>query len=250
MSQWTTTTTKQVWFFKTLVCRKTTWFTRGRRARPTSAARPSAWSRRGRCCGSGRRSGAGAGVRTASWPWLRIWTGSPPRQSSRAGAGADPRCRPSAAPWGRSGPGRRPLDTEGEARWRLRHCGDPTPYRTVANTVGWTVLFWLDFMSFWFRLTFYLKVSCSVCLLFCFTSCVNLVFTLLWLSSTIPASRVCLELWKEYIDKYRNTCESQNIKDICKWHWSEKWLWTSWNQSFHTCDQNQTLVQYLVDEVT
>lgn len=87
--------------------------TRGRRARPTSAARPSAWSPPGRCCGSGRRSGAGVGVRRASWPGPRILTGSPPRRRSRACAEGDPRCKPSAGPERRSGWGQRPLGTGG-----------------------------------------------------------------------------------------------------------------------------------------
>lgn len=97
--------------------------TRGRRARPTSGAPPSAWSPSGRCCGSGRRSGAAVDVRRASWPWLRIWTGSPPQQRSTACAEVDPRCKPSAAPEGRSGSGQRPLGKDGEAvsqAWLLR----------------------------------------------------------------------------------------------------------------------------------
>lgn len=76
-----------------------------------NAAQPLAWSQHGRCCGSGRRSGAAVGVRRASWPWLQILTGSPPRQHSRACAEGDPRCKPSAGPEGRSGRGPTSLGT-------------------------------------------------------------------------------------------------------------------------------------------
>lgn len=80
-----------------------------------NGAQPLAWSQPGRCCGSGRRSGAAVGVRRASWPWLQIWTGSPPRQHSRACAEDDPRCKPSAGPEGRSGRGLTSLGTGAEA---------------------------------------------------------------------------------------------------------------------------------------
>jgi len=83
--------------------------THGRRARSTSGARLWAWSPPGRCCGSGRRSAAGVGVRRASRPWLRTWTGSPPRPRSRACAEVDPRCKQSAGPEERPGPGQRSL---------------------------------------------------------------------------------------------------------------------------------------------
>lgn len=91
----------------------TLYVTRDRRATPTSGARLWAWSRPGRRCGSGRRSGAAAGVRMASWLWPQTWTGSPPRRRSRACAEDGPRCRPSAPPGRRSGRGRRRLDAQG-----------------------------------------------------------------------------------------------------------------------------------------
>lgn len=135
--------------------------TRGRRARPTSGARPWAWSRPGRCCGSGRRSAADVGVRTASWPWLQTGTDSPPQRRSRACAEDDPRCKPSAAPEERSGWGQRPLGGEGGAghssmrfsRWikMTLHDGKHFLHPTLRQ-VKWTFLIlsqvrWNDFTS-------------------------------------------------------------------------------------------------------
>ena len=84
----------------------------GSRATPRSVCQLWAGSQTGRCCGSGRRSAAGVGVRRASWPWLQTLTGSPPQQHSRACAEDDPRCKLSAGPEGRPGPGQRPLRTQ------------------------------------------------------------------------------------------------------------------------------------------
>lgn len=83
--------------------------TGGTRARPRSAGRPWVGSRRGRCCGSARRSAAGAGARRASWPCAPSWRGSSPRPRSTACAAAGPRCTPSPAPAAHAAAGRRRL---------------------------------------------------------------------------------------------------------------------------------------------
>lgn len=87
--------------------------TGGTRARPRSGGQPWGGNRRGRGCGSGRRSGAVGGVRRASWPGGPSWPGSFPRRRSTACAAAGPRCTPSPAPAVRAAAGQRQLGTGG-----------------------------------------------------------------------------------------------------------------------------------------